>query len=142
MNRGAPAAVAASLAVLACFSAHEPSTDAAGVSCARAGQPPGPDTAFVTIRDFAFHPAALTVAEGTTVIWVNCEVDAGIPGHTTTSDAWDSPTLTPDQSFAFIPAVGVHAYHCRPHPFMEGTVTVAAAQPLASARRYRAGVVP
>ena len=132
----------ASAATVACFSAHEPSTDAAGVTCERAAQPAGPDSAFVTIRDFAFHPAARTVAEGTTVIWVNCEVAEGTPGHTTTGDTWDSPTLTPGQSFAFTPAAGTHAYHCRPHPFMEGSVTVTAAQPVASARRYRAGVIP
>jgi plastocyanin len=135
-------ALLASAAVAACFSMHEPSADVASVTCERAAQPAGPDTAFVTIRDFAFHPAALTVAEGTTVIWVNCEVDEGIPGHTTTSDAWDSPTLTPGQSFSVVPAAGTHAYHCRPHPFMEGSVTVTAVQSLTSARRYRAGVMP
>jgi plastocyanin len=125
----------ASAAVAACFSMHEPSTDVAGVSCERTAQPAGPDTAFVTIRDFAFHPAVLTVAEGTTVIWVNCETAEGIPGHTTTSATWDSPTLTPGQGFAFVPTAGTHAYHCRPHPFMEGSVTVTAAQPVAIARR-------
>ncbi len=128
--------------VAACFSMHEPSTDVAGVTCERAAQPPGADTAFVVIRDFAFQPAALTVAEGTTVVWVNCEVAKGIPGHTTTSEAWDSPTLAPGQSFAVTPEPGTYAYHCRPHPFMEGSVTVTDAQSLTSARRYRAGVVP
>lgn len=142
MTRRLLAVLLASAAAAACFSMHEPSTDAAAVSCARAAQPPGPDSAFVVIRDFAFQPAALTVAEGTTVIWVNCEVDEGIPGHTSTSDAWDSPTLTPGQSFAFTPAPGTHPYHCRPHPFMEGSVTVTAGQSVTSARRYRAGVMP
>ena len=127
------AALAAALA-LACFSAHEPSTDVAGVSCARAQQPPGPDSAFVVIRGFAFQPAALSVAEATTVVWVNCEVE-GTPGHTTTSDSWDSPTLAPGESFAFEPGAGAHAYHCRPHPFMQATVTVASVQSLANSRR-------
>ncbi|HET7603518.1 MAG TPA: cupredoxin domain-containing protein [Gemmatimonadales bacterium] len=128
-------ALLASAAVAACFSMHEPSTDEVGVSCERAAQPPGPDSAFVVIRDFAFQPAALTVPEGTTVIWVNCEDAEGTPGHTTTSDAWDSPTLTPGQSFAVTPAAGSYPYHCRPHPFMEGSVTVSELQSLTSARR-------
>ena len=142
MKRRVLAALVASAAVAACFSMHEPSTDAADVTCLRAAQPPGPDTAFVVIRNFAFQPADLTVGEGTTVIWVNCEDVEGTPVHTTTSEAWDSPTLTPGQSFAVTPAAGTHPYHCRPHPFMEGSVTVTALQSLTSARRYRAGVMP
>jgi len=128
------AIVMAAVVAAACFSAHEPSTDAAGVSCARAQQPPGPDSAFVVIQGFAFQPAAISVAEGTTVVWVNCEA-GGTPGHTTTSDAWDSPTLSPGESFGFTPGPGTHAYHCRPHPFMQGTVTVAATQLLMRSRR-------
>jgi plastocyanin len=120
--------------IVACYSIHEPSTDVASVDCARTEQPPGPDSAFVVIRDFAFHPAELTVAEGTTVVWVNCETE-GTPGHTTTSEAWDSPTLVPDASFGVAPAVGSYDYHCRPHPFMEGRVVVAAPQPRESSRR-------
>lgn len=120
--------------VVACYSIHEPSTDVASVDCARTEQPPGPDSAFVVIRDFAFHPAELTVPEGTTVVWVNCEAE-GTPGHTTTSEAWDSPTLVPDASFGVTPAVGSYDYHCRPHPFMEGRVVVAALQPRESSRR-------
>ncbi len=140
-SRVGPAlAVATALVAAACFSVHEPSTDVAGVTCDRAAQAPGPDSAFVVIRDFAFHPATLTVAEGTTVIWINCEVE-GTPGHTTTSDTWDSPTLSPGESFAVMPEVGEHGYHCRPHPFMTGTLTVSP-QALASSRRYRAGVMP
>jgi plastocyanin len=128
------AIVGAAVVAAACFSAHEPSTDVAGVSCARAQQPPGPDSAFVVIQGFAFRPADISVAEGTTVVWVNCET-GGTPGHTTTSDAWDSPTLSPGESFGFKPSLGTHTYHCRPHPFMQGTVTVAANQSLASSRR-------
>lgn len=134
MTRRALALLLAAGAVTACFSMHEPPTDTGTITCAQATAPPGPDTAFVVIRGFAFAPATLTVDEGTTVIWVNCE-EAGTPGHTTTSGAWDSPTLQPGDHFAVTPAAGTYAYHCRPHPFMQGTVTVTPAQLAANARR-------
>lgn len=128
MRRGTLLAFAAGAAVgvsLACFSERSSGPDAAGVSCARARQAPGPDTAFVIIEGFAFTPAQLTVAAGTRVVWVNCE-PAGTPGHTTTVDAgaWDSPTLTPKESFSVQAAPGTYDYHCRPHPFMQGQVVV------------------
>lgn len=128
-------------AITACFSAYAPSALVARVSCTRAAEPAGPDTAFVVIRDFAFHPAALTVPAGTTVIWVNCE-STTTPGHTTTSTAWQSPIIAPSDNYVTTPSVGTHPYHCTPHPFMQGTVTVTAPQLLVIARRYRPGVVP
>ena len=134
MRRAMMSAGIGAVLAAACFSMHEPSSIGAGITCDRAAQPPGPDSAFVVIRGFAFNPAQLDVTEGTTVIWVNCET-AGTPGHTTTSDAWDSPTLSPGESFAVKPAVGSYPYHCRPHPFMQGTVTVEALQALRSSRR-------
>ena len=118
---------ALALTLAACFSVHEPSDGGADIDCARARQAPGPDTLFVRIEGFAFHPAALDVAEGTTVIWVNCEAEGTVP-HTTSGDAWDSPSLGPGDHFAVEPPVGTHDYACRPHPFMQGRVTVSAAQ--------------
>jgi plastocyanin len=111
--------------VLACFSERSTGPGASGLTCARAEQPPGPDTAFVVIRGFAFTPGEVQVASGTRVVWINCE-PAGTPGHTTTVDAgaWDSPTLLPGEVFSVVPAVGTYDYHCRPHPFMQGRVVV------------------
>ena len=113
------------VAALACFSERSSSPPDAGLTCARAGQPPGPDTAFVIISGFAFSPVQVTVASGTRVVWINCE-PAGTPGHTTTVDAgaWDSPTLLPGEVFSVVPAAGTFDYHCRPHPFMQGRVVV------------------
>jgi plastocyanin len=109
----------------ACFSeqtAGPPETD---LTCARAVQPPGPDTAFVVIQGFAFAPAVTQVAVGTRVVWINCE-SSGTPGHTTTATdgAWDSPTLTTGQVFSDVPATGTHDYYCRVHPFMTAQVVV------------------
>ena len=85
------------------------------------GASPGP--AVVQIRGHAFHPAELRVAPGTRVVWANCDEVA----HTSTADdrAWDSPVLSPRQSFAHtFAAAGRRPYHCDPHPFMKGVVVV------------------
>ena len=110
---------------LACFSERSTSPPDSGLTCTRAEQPPGPDTAFVIIRGFAFTPTEARVASGARVVWINCE-PAGTPGHTSTADggAWDSPTLVPGEVFSVVPAVGTYDYHCRPHPFMQGRVVV------------------
>jgi plastocyanin len=119
------AAAAGILAASACFSEHGPSTPSDALTCERAAQPPGPDSAFVIVSGFSFAPAELRVAAGTRVVWINCE-PAGTPGHTTTAvgGEWDSPTLSPGDAFSVVPGPGEHPYHCRPHPFMEGRVIV------------------
>jgi amicyanin len=112
-------------AAVACFSERSTSPPDSGLTCARAELPPGPDTAFVIIRDFTFTPAQTQVASGTRVVWINCEA-VGTPGHTTTVDAgaWDSPTLVTGDVFSVQAAPGTYDYHCRPHPFMQGRVVV------------------
>jgi plastocyanin len=80
--------------------------------------------AAVSIEGFAFGPAELTVAPGTTVTWTNDE--SGIP-HTTTSDDgdWDSGTLQPGDTFSFtFDEPGTYAYSCSIHPSMHGTIVV------------------
>jgi plastocyanin len=94
----------------------------------------------ITIEDFMFSPAKVTVKVGSTVKWTN----NGPSSHTTTSDAgaWDSGPLTAPMSgngygggsaagtFQFtFNQTGTFGYHCRIHPpsaypgFI-GTVTV------------------
>jgi plastocyanin len=113
------------LAALACVSERSTSPPDTGLTCARAEQPPGPDTVFVLIRGFAYIPADVQVAPGTRVVWINCE-PAGTPGHTTTANTreWDSPTLLPGDVYSFVPATGVADYFCRPHPFIQGRIEV------------------
>ena len=77
----------------------------------------------VVIRDFGFHPATIRVRAGEEVRWVNCE-DVQ---HTATADggAWDSGLLGNGTVYRrTFPAGGSFAYHCEPHPFMEGVVVV------------------
>ncbi len=125
MRRAFAAGVAIAAAVAGCFSEHEPIGPGDMLACERAALPPGPDSAFVVVSGFAFAPAALEVAAGTRVVWVNCE-PAGTPGHTAsaTGGEWDSPTLAPGEAFSTVPAAGDHPYFCRVHPFMEARVIV------------------
>jgi plastocyanin len=90
-------------------------------------------TASVSIVDFGFTPATLTVSAGTTVTWSN----TGAVIHSVTSDtgAFDSspscptgPCINPGASFSHVFAqAGTFAYHCKVHPNMTGTVVVNAA---------------
>ena len=80
----------------------------------------------VAVRQFTFVPAEVRVAPGTTVTWVNCEPE-NIDAHTSTADggAWDSGLLQPGDSYSRrFDEAGAFPYHCTPHPFMRGTVTV------------------
>jgi len=80
-------------------------------------------TKSVTIANFAFSPASIVVAVGSTVTWTNTDGTA----HTTTSDAsgWDSGALAQNASFSHtFTTKGTFAYHCTFHSNMHGTVTV------------------
>ena len=79
----------------------------------------------VTIKNFAFAPAALTVKVGTTVTWTNQDSDA----HTVTSQGSSSPlssaALNTGQTYSYtFTKPGTYAYFCTIHPFMTATVTV------------------
>ena len=95
----------------------------------------------VSIQNFFFSPANMTVAPGTTVTWVN----NGQAPHTATatnpSGVFDSGTLQPGQSYSFtFKQPGTYAYYCRIHPDMTGTVTVSStASPAAAGKLPRTG---
>ncbi len=101
---------------------------AAGLTAARLasyGPVRAAATAAITMDNFTFTPAVLTVAIGTTVIWTNHDdiphtvVVAG-PGQ-----ALKSPVLDTDDAFTFSFAkVGAYKYFCSLHPHMQGTVLV------------------
>jgi plastocyanin len=78
----------------------------------------------VTIQNFAFSPANITVKKGTKVTWTNQDS----VGHTVTADSGDGPNsqlLNQGQSYTFtFDTVGTFKYHCQPHPKMTGTVVV------------------
>ena len=80
------------------------------------------DTVVVTMRDFSFSPASVTIRQGATVVWVN----EGQVAHTATAaGGFDTGMVQPGAraSHTFTQA-GTNAYLCTPHPFMTGTIVV------------------
>ena len=79
----------------------------------------------VTIDNFTFTPAELTIPAGTTVTWINHD---DVP-HTATSTAspplFNSKALDTDQKFSFtFTTPGTYAYFCAVHTHMTGKVIV------------------
>lgn len=79
----------------------------------------------VTINNFAFSPASLTVKKGTTVTWTNKDSVAHtvVESDNQTGPSSDSLATGKAYSFAYN-TVGTFKYHCSIHPDMTGTVTV------------------
>lgn len=78
----------------------------------------------VTIDNFSFVPATLTVAVGTAVTWVNHD---DIPHTVTSADktSFGSPLLDTDDTFSHrFDAAGSFSYFCSLHPFMTGKIVV------------------
>jgi plastocyanin len=115
-RRHVPAAVAFAVAIVLAIAALAPNLHKAAAQNATA----------VSIVDFEFQPATLTVAQGTTVTWTN----NGTQNHSATGDAgeFDTGIMAPGQSGSFTFAnAGTFNYHCTVHPFMLGTITVTGA---------------
>jgi plastocyanin len=79
----------------------------------------------VTIDNFAFTPAEITVSPGTTVTWLNRD---DIP-HTVTdaadTKAFKSAPLDTGDSFSHLFATpGTYHYFCSLHTHMQGTIVV------------------
>ena len=112
--------------ILSCFSERGATAPAADAICAVPIGSQVPGSTIIVIRNFGFEPASVTVARGGTVTWVNCD-EPGQPSHTSTADAgaWNSPTLAPGEAISrTFDQAGDFAYHCEPHPFMTGAVSV------------------
>lgn len=79
----------------------------------------------VTIKDFTFEPASLTVSPGAKVTVVNKDSTT----HTLTASkggSFDTGDIAPGKSATFTaPSMaGDFPYACTIHPFMKGTLTV------------------
>jgi plastocyanin len=91
-------------------------------STANATQASAP-SAEVKVDNFSFSPAALTVAAGTTITWINHD---DIP-HTVVSDdhVFKSKVLDTDEKFSYtFNRPGTYPYFCSVHPKMTGKVIV------------------
>ena len=80
----------------------------------------------MTISDFKFAPASLTVGGAATVTVTNHDDTA----HTATADdgtSFDTGNVDPGSSKTIrVSKPGSYAYHCSIHPFMKGTIVVPA----------------
>jgi len=114
MRRIALLAAAALVALSACVD-----TDARGTPEAAASAPV--EDPVITIADMEFENGTVTIVEGTTVTWV---WDDAPMEHNVVFDDFESP-LQAEGTFAHtFEEAGVYDYHCAPHPFMKGTITV------------------
>lgn len=77
----------------------------------------------IQIRNFAFVPAVLTVAPGTTVTWVNADED---PHSVVAVDkGFRSGALDTDDKYSFtFTRPGDYAYFCSLHPHMTARIVV------------------
>lgn len=97
-----------------------PASSSGSSSSSSGGAASGPA---VSIANFAFSPATVTVKVGDTVTWTNND---SVP-HTVTADdgTFASDTLAQGQTFSFkFAKAGSVSYHCSIHPQMTAQVTV------------------
>lgn len=127
MKRLLLAAGACSMLLAAC-GGGSPSTGAtAGTTAAAGGGSTGGNSVTITISNFKFVPANVTVKPGETIKIVNKDNLA----HTftalpTDSAKFDTGDINQGQSASVTApsTAGAYNYHCSIHPFMTGTVTV------------------
>ncbi len=94
-------------------------------SATLAAPPARAETAAVSIDNFTFTPATLTITPGTTVTWTNAD---DIPHTVAASDkTFKSKPLDTNDHFAFTFATpGSYEYFCSLHPHMTGKIVVKA----------------
>ena len=78
----------------------------------------------VTVDNFSFSPAAISVGAGSTVTWTNHD---DVPHKIVSTDkTFSSPVLDTDQQFSHrFDAPGTYEYFCSLHPKMTGEIRVA-----------------
>jgi plastocyanin len=77
----------------------------------------------VTVENFSFVSASITLLAGTTVVWTNAD---DVEHTVTASDnSFSSPAIEPNGQFAYtFSTPGTYSYFCAIHPFMTGKVIV------------------
>lgn len=82
---------------------------------------PPSEGAEVIIEGFAFEPAILTIAPGTTITWINQDSVA----HTVAIAGVESPSLDKGDSWSYpFDTAGTFDYSCGIHPYMKGQIEV------------------
>lgn len=93
-----------------------------------AGPAPSTSPVVVTIKDFAFSPATVSIPVGGSITWKNLDQAA----HTATdkNGAFDSGNLDNGKSYTFTFAkAGTYQVLCTYHPSMHGTIIVGGGSP-------------
>jgi plastocyanin len=95
----------------------------AGTSASATGSPAPVAGDAVSIENFAFAPATLTVRVGSTVTWTNHDEE---PHTIAASDgSFHSPGMGSQGTYSHtFPTAGKFDYICSIHPYMHGTVVV------------------
>ena len=94
----------------------------AGRIATAAAQPLAP---VVTISNYSFHPATLTVTKGATVTWVNKDGDVHTIKSTGGPEAFGSAALDSGDRFKYtFHHAGTYPYICSVHPYMHGVIVV------------------
>ena len=77
----------------------------------------------VSIDNFSYSPAEVTVAAGSTVVWTNRD---DVTHTVTASDKqFNSPALDTDETFSRrFDRAGTYEYFCAVHPHMTGRIVV------------------
>lgn len=124
-----PAALIAAVVVLSTvLAACQPKVGGPGTfptPNAENSTPSVPETASITISNFAYSPTSVKVRPGATIRVTNKDK----VGHTVTSDdgtSFDTGILAQDATGEFTAPMtaGTYSYHCTPHPDMKSELIV------------------
>ena|SRR5579871_2439517 len=116
--------VAAAFSIVGCSQGSSAtSTDAPSHSVLEGRTIAPSDQNQVTIDNFNFTPATITVPAGTIVTWINHD---DVPHTVTANDGqFASKALDTDDRYSHVFSVpGTYAYFCAVHPHMTGQVIV------------------
>ena len=80
----------------------------------------------VSIQDYAYAPATITVKKGTKVTWTNKDsARLDVTPDNESSDFKASELLAKGESYSVtFNSTGTYSYYCSPHTYMKGTVVV------------------
>jgi amicyanin len=119
INYGSQASTTPGMAGQGSSNAPAPSS----ASTTASGQSPPQAGPAVSIKDFKFDPATLTVPVGTTVTWTNQDEE---PHAIAAKDgSFHGPGMDTHGTYSFtFNTPGTFDYICSIHPFMTGTVVV------------------
>jgi plastocyanin len=92
---------------------------------AAAERPASAPGSVIRIAAYAFHPVVLTVARGTTVLWVNKDDDVHTIRSQDGPEKFQSPALDSGGRYGFtFRRAGTYHYICSVHPYMHGVIIV------------------